>query len=184
MAHRRTVTGLGLLLSVLALSAAAGAADKEVYVGTVAVGAGAQATATALTLTVREYTPDERVFGLADLLHRKGHPAAVAEMATGEAGAVRLGDGPTVKATVIRQEKTATGRLLRIITERPLHAAAAGTPPLPSDAVGYLELKLSGAGEGSGRLLPAITVVFDAEGFLAPQSLGPEWPVSGVKPGK
>jgi hypothetical protein len=182
MAHRRTLTGLGVLLSTLALSAAAGAADKEVYVGTVAVGTGAQATA--LTLTIREYTPDERVFGLADLLHKKGHPAAVAEMATGQAGTVRLGDGPTHKATVIRQEKTATGRLLRVITERPLQAAAAGAPALPSDAVGYLELKLGAAGDGTGRLLPAITVVFDAEGYLAPESLGPEWPVSGVKPGK
>ena len=185
MAHRRTVTGLGLLLSVLALSAAAGAADKEVYVGTVAVGAGAQATSTPLTLTIREYTPDERVMGLADLLHRKGHPAAVAEMATGEAGSLQLGGGPSFKVTVIRQEKTPTGRLLRVITERTMHAAAAGSPPpLPSDAVGYLELKLGAAGEGSGRLLPAIRVVFDAEGFLAPESLGPEWPVSGVKPGK
>ena len=182
MVHRRTVTGLGLLLSALALSAAAGAADKETYVGSVATGA--QATPAALSLTIGEYTPDDRVFALAELLHTKGHPAAVAEMTKAQSGTVRLGDGQTFKATVIRQEKTATGRVLRVLTAHPMFAAAAGPPTLPADAVGYLELKLDAAGEGSGRLLPAITIVFDADGFLAPQNLGPEWPVSSVKPGK
>lgn len=178
MAHRRTVTGL--MLAALALTAAAEAAD-EVYVGTVAVSTGAQAASTPLRLTVRAYTPDDRVMGLADLLHRTGHAAAVAEMAKDEAGTVRLGDA-TFKASVIRQEKTATGRLLRVVTDRPMQAATAAS--LPSDAVGYLELTLDAAGAGSGRLLPAITAVFDSEGFLAPKSLGAEWAVSGVKPGK
>jgi hypothetical protein len=183
MAHRRsltmtTTTGV-LLLAALALTAAA----DEVYVGTVAVSTGAQATPTPLSLTVRAYTADERVMALADLLHRSGHPAAVAEMAKDQAGTVQLGDA-TFKAAVIRQEQTPQGRLLRVVTDRPLQAAAAGAKPLPADAVGYLELRLGPAGANSGRLLPAITIVFDAEGFLSPQSLGPEWPVSGGKPGQ
>jgi hypothetical protein len=177
MVHRRSVAGLGVLL--LALGLTAGAAGEEVYVGTVAVSKDAT---TPLRLTIREYTPDERVFALAELLHKTGHGAAVAEMAKGQSGTVRLGDGPAVKASVVRQEKTATGRLLRVVTDRPLHAAVAGPPPaFPADAVGYLELKVAEGGEGSGRLLPAVKIVFDAQGFLAPENPGAEWPVSGVK---
>jgi hypothetical protein len=181
MTQRRSTTGLGVLLSALAFSAVA--AGEEVYVG--AVSMGGQATSPALRLTIREYTPDERVVALAELLHKDGHVAAIAEMAKGQSGTVQLGDGPTFKASVIRQEKTATGRLLRVVTARTMSAAAAGPPPtLPADAVGYLELTLPAAGEGTGRLLPAVKIVFDAEGFLSPENLGPEWRVSKVKPDK
>ena len=66
-----------------------------------------------------------------------------------------------------------------------MHLVGAGpAPEIPEDAVGYLELQLGAGGEGNGRLLPAVTAVFDSEGFVAPENLGEAWPVSSVKPSK
>jgi hypothetical protein len=182
MTHRGSWAGLGVLLS---LAVAAGAAGDDVYVGTVAIAgaaSGAQPTSVPLTLTIREYTSDDRVLQLATLLHDKGHAAAVADLAKGEAGTLRIGEG-SFRASTIRLEKTATGRLLRIVTDRPMHGAGAPSTA-PGEAVGYLELQLGPEGGGSGRLLPAVKITFDAEGFLAPENLGATWPVSNVKPGQ
>jgi hypothetical protein len=185
--HRGSVTGLGVLLSALAL--AGGVAAEDIYVGTVTVSAGAKPASAplTLTLTIREYTSDDRVLELAQLLHKKGHAAAVAEMAKGEAGTVRLGDRSSFRASVVRSQKTDTGLIVRVVTDRPMYLAEAGrAPTLPGDAVGYLELQLGAGGEGEGRLLPTVKVGFDSEGFLEPQSLGEGevWPVSNVKPSK
>jgi hypothetical protein len=176
------VAALGLLLSA---ALAAGAASEDIYVGTVTVSAGAKPPSVPLTLTIREYTSDERALELAQLLHKTGHAAAIAEMAKGDAGTVRLGDRSSFRASVIRFEKTDTGRIVRVVTDRPMHLAEASPAPTASgDAVGYLELKLGAGGEGNGRLLPAVKVTFDSEGFLGPENIGEVWPVSNVKPSK
>jgi hypothetical protein len=183
MVQRGSVTGLGVLLLVLV--GAAGAAAEETYVGTVAVSAGAKPGPAPFTLTIREYTSDEWVLELAQLLHKMGHAAAVAEMAKREAGTLRLGDRSSFRASVIRSEKTEAGRIVRVLTDRPMHLIDAGpAPKRPEDAVGYLELRLGAGGEGRGRLLPAVKAVFDSEGFIVPETLGEVWPVSNVKPSK
>lgn len=183
MVHRGSVTGLGVML--LALALAAGVAAEEIYVGTVAVSGGAKPGSTPLTLTIREYTSDEWALELAQLLHKTGHAAAVAEMAKREVGTLRLGDRSSFRASVIRSQKTDAGRIVRVLTDRPMHLIEAGpAPKLPQDAVGYLELRLGAGGEGNGRLLPAVKAVFDSEGFIAAESLGEVWPVSNVKPSK
>jgi hypothetical protein len=179
----RRLTGLAVLLSALAL--AAGVAAEDIYVGTVTVSAGAKPASTPFTLTIREYTSDERAVELAQLLNDAGHAAAVAEMAKRQAGTVRLGDRSSFRASVIRLQKTDAGRIVRVVTDGPIHLAEAGpAKTLPADAVGYLELQLGAGGEGNGRLLPAVKLGFDSEGYVEPENLGEVWPVSNVKPSK
>jgi hypothetical protein len=185
MTHRGAVTGSGALFLAFALAAAA--AGEEAYVGTVMVSDGAsKPVAVPFTLTIREYTSDETALQLAQLLHAQGHAAAVAELAKREAGRVQLGDKLGFRACVIRQQPAGSGRIVGVVTDRPMHVSE--TEPvrdLPADAVGYLELRLGPGGEGEGRLLPAVKLVFDAQGYVAPESLGAgSWPASGVKPGR
>lgn len=184
MSHRGRVTGWALLLSAAAAAPPATvAAAEETYVGTATRPTGAPPASLALRLTIREYTSDDKAFAMAERLHQGGPGAAATEMAKGDAGTVRLGE-QTYRATLIRVQKTDTGRILRIVTDRPLQPPP-GRPPttLPAEAVGYLELQLGAAGEGSGRLITAARATFDAEGFVVPESLGEVWTVSKVKPG-
>jgi hypothetical protein len=163
---------------MLALAAGTRAAADETYVGTVAV---PQAAAPIpLTLTIHKYTSDERANQLAQLLHDRGHKAAVASLASDDVGQLALGDG-SYRVTLIRQEPTEGGRILRIVTDRPVQAPKSAAAA-PAEAVGYLELKLGAGDAGGGRLLPAVTAAFDADGFVAPDNVGhTSWVVSEVK---
>jgi hypothetical protein len=181
--RRRTATGAGATLMALALVAPA--AGEETFVGTVAVPqGGATPVSVALTLTVREHTSDERANQLAQMLHDRGHQAVAAELAKDDVGQLRLGDDSVFRVTLVRPEPTGNGRILRVVTDRPMQGVAktSGAPP-PAGTVGYLQLTLDAANTGEGQLYPAVTAKFDAEGFVAPDNVGGvSWQVSGVKP--
>jgi hypothetical protein len=180
MARRGSLAGLVVLVSVVA--SAGTVAAEETYVGTVAI-AGATPPSAPLKLTIREYTSDDRAFALAERLHKGGPGAALAELAKGDAGTVQLGE-QSFRATMIRQQKTDTGRIVRVVLDRPVQAAAAKSAAKPpADTVGYLELQLGASGEGSGKVMTAVKAAFDAEGWVVPESLGETWPVASVKPG-
>jgi hypothetical protein len=154
---------------VLLCAASAGAA--ETYVGTTS-----DPKPTPVTVTIREYTSDERAFALAERLHKDGQAATLADLAKGDMGTVKVGD-KTTRATMVRQEKLANGRIVRVVTERPL-----GPGTAPPDTVGYVELRLDAAGAGSGRLMTAVKAAFDADGFVVPESQGETWELPNVKP--
>ena len=173
---RRTVrAGWMVLLGCVAASAA----SAESYVGTVAVSGGKPVP---VKVTVREYTSDEKAFALAEKLHKDGQDAAAAEMKKADVGTVEL-EKSSFRAAMIRQEKTAAGRIVRVVTEEPLHVGGHPAAKAPAGTVGYLELTLDAAGAGTGRVLTAVKATFDAEGFVVPDSLGETWAVSGVKSG-
>jgi hypothetical protein len=94
-----------------------------------------------------------------------------------DVGTVQIGE-QSFRATMVRQEKTGSGRLVKVVLDRPVQTAAKP----PAETVGYLELQLSTAGEGSGRVMTAVKATFDAEGWVVPESLGGTWPVTSVKP--
>jgi len=178
MARRGSVVALVVLLSGAASTAMVAA--EEAYVGTVTVPADVKPVSTPLQLTIRQYTSHDQAFAMAERLHKGGAAAAAAEMAKGDVGTVRLGE-QSYRATVVRQLETDTGRTVRVVLDRPVHAAeAAGKPP--ADAVGYVELELGAAGEGTGKVMTAVRAAFDAEGWVVPESLGETWAVSNVKP--
>jgi hypothetical protein len=181
--RRGTLTVSMVLLGAGAAAAAGAAGAVETYAGTASVPQSARPASIQVTVTIREYTSDDLAFALTERLHKDGHVAAVAEMAKGDVGTVRLGDGPPLRATLIRQEKTANGRIVRIVTERPLQVAGGSGAPTPPDTVGYVELTLDASGKGTGRLLSAVKATFDAEGYVVPESQGETWAISDVKPG-
>jgi hypothetical protein len=167
----------GALAGSLMLLWATGAVAAETYVGSASSAQATPPAARPVTVTIREYTSDDRAFALAERLHKDGQVAVMAELSKGDAGTVSVGGGATVRATMIRQEKTSSGRVLRIVTERPLQAQ--GAPP---DTIGYVELTLDASGKGTGRLMTAVKGTFDEQGFVVPESLGETWAISDVKP--
>jgi hypothetical protein len=179
---RGTIAGAMLF----AMSVAAGAAAEETFVGTVAIpqaGAGGAAATVPLTLVVRQYTTDERANALAQLLHDSGSDAAMAALVKEDVGQLRLGDEPPYRVTLVRQEPTGSGRVLRVVTDRPVHSARkpAGSAP-PAGTVGYLELKLGAGDTGDGRLMSTVKAQFDPDGYVVPDNIGSAaWVVSGVK---
>jgi hypothetical protein len=168
--------------SIVLLWAAMGTA-AETFVATASVPQSTRPATAAVTVTIRQYTSDDRAFALAEKLHKDGHVAAVADMLKDDDGTVRVGDGAPLRATMVRQEKTASGRVVRIVTERPLQVTGGAGAAAPPDTVGYIELTLDAAGKGTGRLLTAVKATFDAEGYVVPQSQGETWTLSDVKPG-
>ena len=120
MARRGSVVALVVLLA--AAAPAAIVAAEETYVGTVSVPAGANPVSTPLQLTIRQYTSDDQAFAMAELLHKGGPAAAAAEVAKGDVGTVRLGE-QSYRATMVRQLKTDTGRTVKVVLDRPVHAA-------------------------------------------------------------
>jgi hypothetical protein len=176
--RREAMIGMAIVLTGVLTGAAA--AD-ETYVGTVAIAAAGGASAPVpLTLTIRKYTSDERANQLAQMLHDKGHVATAAELAKDDLGQAQLGDA-TFRLTLIRQEPTGKGQILRVVTDHPLYAKPPAPAP-PAGSVGYLELTVNAEGAGNGRLMPAVTAKFDDEGFVAPENVGgATWTVSDVK---
>jgi hypothetical protein len=164
----------GLAPAVVLLLASTAGAAEEAFVGTVAAGGAAPR----LNVTIREYTSDDVAFKMAERLLQAGQAAVVAELAKGDVGAVTIGD-QKFRATMVRQQKTDKGRLVRIVLDRPVKTSATA----PADTVGYLELTLGASGEGSGKVMTAVKAAFDADGFVVPESLGETWTVSGLKPG-
>jgi hypothetical protein len=180
MARRASLAGLVVLLS--AVASAGTLAAEESYVGTVTI-AGATPASAPLKLTIREYTSDDQAVAMAERLHKAGPAAVVAELAKGDVGTLQLGE-QTFRATMVRQQKTDTGRIVRVVLDRPVQAAGSkATASPPAEALGYLELQLGAAGAGSGKVMTAVRAAFDAEGWVVPESLGGTWPVTSVKPG-
>jgi hypothetical protein len=145
----------------------AGAVAAETYVGRVTREGQPPLP---LTLVIQQYTSDDRVLALAQLLHDRGATVAGQELAKDAVGSLRLG-GDAFTVSVARFLDTAEGRYIRAVVSQPL---ALGAPaPAGGEAVGFIELKLDAQGKGGGRLLTAARIVFDAEGFLEPESVGP-----------
>jgi hypothetical protein len=164
---------------LIALAAAAPAVADETYVGTVAAPEGGPPLA--LTVTIRQYTSDERANELAQMLHNRGHSDVVKALAADAVGEVRLGEGK-YRVTLVRQEPKESGRILRLMMDRPLRPTAKTPPPPAGDMVGYVELTLGANDTGEGQLHPAVRAKFDSEGFVAAESSGgAPWPITGVK---
>lgn len=162
----------------LGLALPAGAVAAETYVGSVTrEGQGALP----LTLVIQQYTSDERVLALAQMLHGAGAESAVRELAKDEVGSLRLGED-SFRVSVVRSLDTPEGREVRAILSQPL-ALGPPAPEAGGPTVAIVELKLDAQGRGTGRLLTAARIVFDAEGFLTPESAGPApLAVVGVSP--
>ena len=131
-------------------------------------------TATQFTLQVDSLSSDEEVLELATVLKHGGQEALRKALWNIESkGFVRIGAALGYQVAVIRYVETDQGRIIRVVTDRPIQFAevwqssrSRGYP------FGYLEIFLGPDGTGEGQMIAAAEARFTAEGRVELVSLG------------
>ena len=85
------------------------------------------------------------------------------------AGSVRLGSGEPTPARVVVERATDKGRLLTIVTDKPILFLGAGVPgakPKEGYDFAIVDLEVDGSGNGAGTLAPAAKVTVKQGAFV------------------
>ena len=155
-------TGLVLVMGAAGAGLAAQAAKETLTAtATLSTAAGAKASAP-VTIVVSRTTSEAEAAKLIDAL-KSGGAAALNKALVGIAptGSVRIGSGAEVATRMTLERTTDKGRLLTIVTDKPLlfvGGALPGAKPKAGYDFGVLDIEIDGAGKGSGTLAPAATI--------------------------
>lgn len=162
-----------LLVAVgLSLFAATGAEEPEIFRGLIQV---TQGTATGM-VRFRAWvdhwsTPEERKT-LFDTLRSQGQDALVSAMEGSSMGRIQFEDELARPIRLASSWQTEKGRIVRLATNRNMTHGELNSMARSTDyPFGVMEFLLPPEGPGSGTLLAAVRVQFDAEGRLEVQSL-------------
>ena len=152
-----------LALVVVASMGAAAQTGSETYRATATIETAGGATATApVTIVVDRITPADEGQALTKAFMTGGE-AALRKALAGRAatGSVQIGKAPSTPARITLDRTTEKGRLLTIVTEKPLIFLGAGLPnakPKEGYTFGVLDIEVDAKGNGTGTLSPAAKV--------------------------
>jgi len=190
MRVRRAVS-LSFAVLLLAAAATAPAGEQESFTGTILMTSNMRMPAGQtyqLTMNIDEWTPVEDRQRVLVALKEGGEDAALKELEKMKAGYVippPFAQQPSWKVALATKVETATGTVVRVVTDRPIAFFEAYENTRSRDyRFGVAEFKLDENGTGEGVVIPAARVEFDAEGKLIietlPHSTGPQ-KLIGVK---
>lgn len=158
----------------------------ETFTATATVKTAGGATASApVTVVIDRKMPDSEVATLTSAFG-KGGAAALRKALTGvpPTGSIRVGNGEPTPARVSMERATDKGRLLTIVTDRPIIHLGAGLPgakPRQGYDFAVLDLEVDASGRGTGTLSPAAKLRL-ANGALVVEDYGAaSLTLSGVK---
>jgi hypothetical protein len=186
----RTAVALATLL-LLGAVAPATAGEQESFTGTVLLTSNMRmppGQTYRLTMNIDEWTPVEDRQRVLVALKEGGEDAALAELQNMKAGYVvppAWANQPSWKIAIATKTKTATGTVVRVVTDRPIAFVEAYQATRSRDyRFGVAEFKLDEKGTGEGTVIPAARVEFDDDGRLVietlPHSTGPQ-KLMGIK---
>jgi hypothetical protein len=154
---------LSLSLSLATAPAVRAQAGAETFTATATVktAGGATASVPVAIVVERKMSQDE-----ADRLltaFKKGGAAALHTALAGvpATGSVRLGDGAPTPTRIVLERPTDKGRLLTMVTDKPILFLGAGLPgagPKEGYDFAVIDIELDESGRGSGSLAPAAKV--------------------------
>jgi hypothetical protein len=154
---------LAWTMMVAAATTAYGQAAAETFTATASVkAAGGAAANTQVTITIDRKMPPAEADKLAAAF-TAGGPSALRKALVGVAstGSVQLGGGAPTPARITIERPTDKGRLLTIVTDKPLLFLGAGIPSAPPKE-GYdfavIDLEVDAKGTGTGTLAPAARI--------------------------
>jgi hypothetical protein len=159
---------IGVPTWAAAQTAGPAAGAPEVIRGTAQAKNANGAVSGTIEIRIGRYTPafDRKTVETA-LLHG-GYPRFLTALRNApEVGQLVLAGGEPFIIRYAREDPEATGRVLVIVTDRPLYfvgAARAGAKPRPGYEVGVLRVQLDAAGQGSGIMAAAARVRPDGDG--------------------
>lgn len=173
--NKKIITLLALSAFLLAgLVTASQDGEKEEFTGRVIAMAtpGASRTTT-LTMVVEKWTTDEQRQKLVQALQEGGSDALLKEMRKMEVGYIRGPQTLRWRLNIASSFQTDQGRVIRLVTERPVSFTEAKAPTRSRDyEFGVIQFTLDEEGKGEGALIPTAKVYFDKEGKLNIEALG------------
>ncbi len=149
-------------------------------------GAVPRAQATYFTLKVDRYTTPEEAQDLLNTLQQGGQGAVVQRLwKMPAAGYIKVGDRLGYDVQVIRSLPTENGRIIRVLTDRPIQIFEVRGGLRSEDyPIGLVELKLDADNKGEGTLIAAAKVNLEG-GNLELESFGtPAFRILKVKKSK
>ena len=157
----RMIGAVVIAATVLTMTAAPSAQGAgEAFTATAAVKAASGATASApVTLTLDRAMPQAEADTLTAAF-KTGGAAGLRKALTGvpPTGRVQIGSGPATPTRLTIERTTSDGRLLMIVTDRPLAFLGAGMPGAKAKE-GYdfavIEMVIDAKGNGTGTIAPA-----------------------------
>ncbi len=170
------------LVAVIALIAAASAAaqgSSEVFNCTATVKTASGATGSApVTVTITRMMSKDEATKLADTF-KSGGAAALRKALEGVAptGSVVLGKGQATAARIAFARSMGDGRLITIVTDKPLIFLGADAPnakPTEGYDFAVIDLQVDAAGNGTGTMAAAATVKVNDQGAFVVQDYSGE----------
>ena len=186
--HLRQATGTLVTLTAACVAAVFVHAQSgaETFSATATVKSASGATATApITIVVERKLPQAETDRLTAAFKQGG--AAGLRKALGgapAAGSVRLGSGESTPARMVIERATDKGRLLTIVTDKPILFLGAGVPgaqPKEGYDFAIVDLEVDAAGNGSGMLAPAAKVTLKQGAFVVDDYAQEAVRLTGVK---
>lgn len=174
--NKKTTTLLALSIFLLAglITASQEEDQREEFTGrVVAMATPGPSRTTTLTMVIDKWTTDEERQKLVQALQEGGSDALLKEMRKMEVGYVR---GPQTLRWILNiasSFETEKGRVVRLVTERPIFFGEAVAPTRSRDyEFGVIQFTLDENGKGEGAVIPTAKVYFDKEGKLNIEALG------------
>ena len=173
--------GSTVLLAALLVTPAflRGQAAAEVFTATAAVKAASGASASApVTMTI-DRKMSQREAETLTAAFKSGGAAALRKALVGvpPTGSVRVGTGAATPTRVTIERPTGDGRLLTILTDKPLAFVGAGAPGAKAKE-GYdfavIDIQVDAKGNGSGTLAPAAKIKMNQDAFVVEDYGGTE----------
>ena len=159
----RRMMAIVMLTLAGAANALAVRSGAEAFRATAAIETAGGAKATAPVMIVVDRTTPASEAETLVRAFTSGGESALRQALSGlpPTGSVRIGDSAPAVARITLDRPTSNGRLLTIVTERPILYLGAGLPGAkPRDGYGFgvLDIEIDADGNGSGTLSPAAKV--------------------------
>ena len=189
MSVRYAALGVTMLAGALALPPVSlrGQAAAEVFSATAAVKAASGAAATApVTVTVDRKMSQAEADKLVAAF-KAGGAAALRKALVGvkPTGNVKIGNGAATPTRFTLERATSGGRLLTILTDKPVlfvGASLPGAKPKEGYDFAVIDLEVDAKGNGSGTIAPAAKITMNKSGAFVVEDYGAELVrLTGVK---
>jgi hypothetical protein len=168
------------------LGAFAQGGGAETFVGTATVKTAGAAAATApIRIVVERKMTQTEADGLLAAFKTGGAPALRKALnGVPVTGSVQLGGGEVMPTRMTLERVTDTGRLLTIVTDKPIVFLGAGLPAAKSKEdydFGVIDIQFDKAGAGTGTLAPAAKVNATKGGIVVSDYAADTVHLTGVK---
>jgi hypothetical protein len=177
---------LAVAVSLACATLAQAQAGAETFTATAKVktAGGAEATAP-VTITIDRKMPQAEADKLLAAFKSGGAPGLRKALAgVPPTGSVQLAEGPPTSARITLERATDKGRLITIVTDKPLLFLGAGVPGA-KPKVGYdfavVDLEVDASGAGSGWLAPAAKITLKGSEFVVQDYASEAVRLAGVK---